>query len=208
MISVLMPSRQRPGLAQESIESLGKGDFEVLIWLDADDPDLEAYKSLKLGKYFIRQRVGYPGFHEMVNLLAAKAKGDWLLLWNDDALMSPPDWHKKINMRDSRKPVVLNFFAPGVMDNNLFPVVSRSMYEAMGHFSLSPHCDSWVQDTANELGIHESVVGIEAWHRRDIISDATKTHSQATYAQTSPRYNSVEIQNLRNEDKRKVEALL
>ncbi|MEA2309810.1 MAG: hypothetical protein QOI65_2096, partial [Thermoleophilaceae bacterium] len=41
MISVLVPSRGRPGPLARSVESLGGGGVEVLVRVDDDDPCLD-----------------------------------------------------------------------------------------------------------------------------------------------------------------------
>lgn len=210
MISVLLPSRGRASLAKESLESLGEEDsqFEVLMYVDDDDMDVVKYKNLAgfNVKVYRDKRVGYKNFHVMVNYLAEKAKGDWLLLWNDDAFMLTKDWAQKINKLDSSKPVVLNFFDPMNKLNNLFPVISRAMYEAMGHYSLNTHCDSWVQDIANELKIHKPVGGISCMHRREYLSDRTKIETQETYKTSSPEYETMTKE--RAEDANKIKELL
>jgi len=212
VISVLMPSRMRYQLAKESIESLGKGDFEVLMYIDDDDPDKVDY--LDMGglmglpvKTFVKPRVGYPNFHEMINFLASNADGEWLLLFNDDAVMDCDDWVDKVNNAEKGL-TVLNITNPGVDNNNLFPAISRELYELMGHFSLSTHCDSWVQDLANECGIHQSLNGTHIEHRRDRINDEVKSETQGAYKTTSPEYSSPQMQNLWKVDVNKVKEKL
>lgn len=204
MISVLMPSRQRPELARQSIESLGD-DIEVLIWVDDDDPELEGYQQLD-AKVFIRPRVGYPMMHTMINYLAKESTGDWLLLWNDDALMHTSDWQDKLPTITHRYPQILNIFNSNP-EVNLFPVINRCAYEIMGHYSLSAHCDSWVQDIANRLEIHTFVPGIEIEHIRDRLNDDTKNHSQGAYAITSPLHTSDKMQELMQKDIEKLTVL-
>lgn len=210
MISVLMPSRGRPELAKESLESLGEEDsqFEVLLYVDDDDMSVVKYQDLAgfNVKVFRKQRVGYKNFHVMINFLAEKAKGDALMLWNDDAFMMTSDWAPKLNKLDYSKPVVYNFFDPMNKLNNLFPVISRPMYEAMGHFSLNTHCDSWVQDIANELKIHKPVGAINCMHRREYLSDRTKMETQETYKTSSPEYDTMTKE--RAEDALKIKELL
>lgn len=205
MISVLMPTRERPELARQSIESLGGSGFEVLIRIDDDDPQRDSYVWPHNGKYAVMdKRVGYSNFHVMVNQLAAKATGEWLMLWNDDAIMHTPDWAQRVqNHHSSSIPCVLNLYSEA-MNNNLFPIISRPMYEAMGHFSLSTHCDSWVQDIANSLGIHLYVPGIDIEHKRDLLNDETKQQSQGAYAITSPLYDSDGMKLLRMKDMEKI----
>lgn len=210
MISVLCPSRGRPELLVESLSSLGDGDYEYLVYVDEDDPELERYTALENAKLllYVRPRVGYKNFHLMVNELAADAEGEWILLWNDDALVEGGNVSEAVHQEDPTKPVVLNFFDPEITNMNLFPVISRPLYEAMGHFSLSTHCDSWVQDIANVLKIHKPIPGITVRHRRDLINDRTKEDSQGAYATTSPLYDSDDMISLRLKDQAKIKELL
>lgn len=202
MISVLVPSRNRPTLLRESLSSLGYGDFETLVYIDNDDPSRREYMEVPTTYTLVGKRHGYPGLQHYINELCKLATGDWLFLWNDDALMKTPDWWKKVHETD--KPEVINFDANPL--NNLFPLVSRQMYEAMEHFSLSPHNDSWVQDIANKLGIHTHVPGVEIYHRRMELNDKTKSETQAAYATTSPAYDG--MWELRDKDAEKIMEVL
>lgn len=202
MISVLVPSRNRPTLLRESLSSLGYGDFETLVYIDNDDPSRREYMEVPTTYTLVGKRHGYPGLQHYINELCKLATGDWLFLWNDDALMKTPDWWKKVHETD--KPEVINFDANPL--NNLFPLVSRQMYEAMEHFSLSPHNDSWVQDIANQVGIHTHVPGVEIYHRRMELNDKTKSETQAAYATTSPAYDG--MWELRDKDAEKIMEVL
>lgn len=202
MISVLVPSRNRPTLLRESLSSLGYGDFETLVYIDNDDPSRREYMEVPTTYTLVGKRHGYPGLQHYINELCKLASGDWLFLWNDDALMKTPDWWKKVPETD--KPEVINFDANPL--NNLFPLVSRQMYETLGHFSLSPHNDSWVQDIANKLGIHTHVPGVEVYHRRMELNDKTKFETQSAYATTSPAYDG--MWELRDKDAEKIMEVL
>ena len=205
MISVLVPSRARAKMLAESLKSLGIGDYEVLTWVDEDDPELDQYMDMHRAgdlEVMVGPRVGYRRFHEMINELAAHAVGDYLLLWNDDALMLSPDWVKAVENHDHPDIAVLSF-SPDLR-NNFFPVITRRMYEVMGHFSLSAHCDSWVQDIANDLGRHYYVPGVEVKHLREMVWDQTKAETQATYAETSPLHYSPEMVALMQADTAKL----
>lgn len=193
--SVLMPSRERPEMAKESIESLGEGDFEVLIYLDNNDPKLHKYKKLKSKKVrlFVRPRVTYYKFHEMINELCKHAKGDWLMLWNDDAFMHG-EWISYLDKYDHNKVNVMRW--GGSPNNlNLFPAISRKTYEIQGFYSVSPHCDSWAMDLSVDLGCERWVDGMKIEHLRDepSLSDATKEHTMKAYEVTVPQHSSEEV---------------
>lgn len=153
MISLLVPSRARPELLKESIASLGDGDFEVLIRVDDDDPQLDGYAEFP--NVIIGPHHGYGALQNYYNELAAAARGDWLFLWNDDALMKTPDWIEIVRSFDQRM-VVLN---PNTnhdnweIDMNVFPILPRKIFELLGHFSLNAHNDSWIEYVARDAGI-------------------------------------------------------
>lgn len=208
IVSVLLPSRGRPELLRKSIESLGEGNFEVLVRYDSDDKTMPLKNVGKNVRLIKGDRVGYKNFHLMINELCEQAASDWLMLWNDDALMESKDWLNAFTNYDSKKATLLNFFDTENMNNNLFPVMSRSMYEAIGHFSLSTHCDTWAQDIANGTGTHHKVDGIRAKHIRESINDETKNETQAVYSESSPEYFSEDMKLLRDQDMQKIRSVL
>lgn len=206
MVSVLLPSRNRALMCETSIRTLGSKDIEILIYVDYDDPELHKYSLLgnNFTTVIIGPRFTYKKLHEYYNLLAKISKGDWLMLWNDDAEMLTSNWTDKLPPTD--KPVVINFDSNPL--NNLFPIISRQMYEAMGHFSLSPHNDSWVQDIANDMGIHTYIPDVTVKHLRDIIDDDTKRETQSAYSETSPLHYGHELQELMQIDMQKIKEKL
>jgi hypothetical protein len=177
-ISVLVASRERPALLRESIASLGEGDLEILIRVDHDDPRLDEYREFSTP--MIGPPHGYDGLHVYYNQLAERARGDWLVLWNDDCIMQTSNWIEIVH-RFNRKMVVLN---PATnhdnwtIDMNVFPIVPRKMVELMGHFSLSAHNDSWMEDVARRAGIMVRVP-IRILHDR---ADLTGNNEDAVYA--------------------------
>jgi hypothetical protein len=154
MISVLVPSRERPDPLERSVASLGEGDFEVLVRVDEDDPQLDGYVR-RFPNVLIGPHHGYGALHHYYNELAERAAGDWLFLWNDDCVMETTGWIDVVRSHDG-KLVVLN---PDTnhdnweIDMNVFPILPRKMFELMGHFSLNLHNDTWVEFVARDAGI-------------------------------------------------------
>lgn len=161
-----------------SIASVARADVEILIRVDEDDPRLGEY--LQFCTPLIGASHGYGGLHVYYNQLAERAKGDWLLLWNDDCIMETKEWTDIVHLYDG-KMVVLN---PATnhdnwtIDMNVFPIVPRKMVELMGHFSLSTHNDSWVEDVARRAGIMVRVP-IRILHDR---ADLTGNNDDAVFA--------------------------
>lgn len=210
-ISVLLPSRGRPNDLEEAVDSLysnarNRDDVEVLVRLDSDDPTLREYLASPLKdvtSYFVNERGrGYPDMHLYVNQLSAFARGEWLFLFNDDARMRSPEWDRLILGAEWPEICVLR---PNQTDaGNLFPIVSRKFYETLGHFSLSPHNDSWVESISRYLDIEYAVPGLWVDHLRDSYTDQTHTESQAAYATTSPEFHAPAMQTLLMQDIEKI----
>ncbi len=190
-ISVLLPSRHRPESLRESVASLldlaqEPGRVEVLVAADPDDPATkQAVISVAARCWVAPERFGYHRFHEYINRLADLAQGDWLFLWNDDARMLTEGWDARI--REAPAGVLW----PRHNDSpflNVFPVVHRRFVELTGHFSLSNHADSWVQDVAQAAGIHHRI-DVEALHDRH---DLTGGHDDEVYREAREGYRTSE----------------
>lgn len=177
MISFIVPSRNRPDELLTALNSLRLSEcgLEALVWLDDDDPKLKEYQELFISnpnvKLFIKKRIGYLRFHEMMNFLCTQAKYDWFFEFNDDAYMDNPDWFNVFrdsvkNFHPKTDPVVLNIWGQGVTPNNLFPIVSRRYFEILGHFSMVPNCDDWIRIIGIGAKISYDIRGIAPKHRK------------------------------------------
>ena len=191
-ISFLVPTRKRAEHLKFSLDtlSLEESNSEALVWIDDDDPQLEDYKRLlgdnKRIKIFIKPRVGYTRFHEMMNFLASEAKGNWLYLWNDDSYMDNPEWYKTFNeyaalINPKEEVVVLNTWGQGAK-NNSFPVISRKYYELLEHWAPIAHSNLHIEKIADYTKIQRSIFGIQPSHRNygrdkkmgDLLDDTKK----------------------------------
>lgn len=206
-ISVLVPTRDRVLEAQKAIESLGKHkDIEILMYVDLDDPQLDEYMELrnKYVKLWTGESYGYSQLHKYYNFLSRQSRGDWIMLWNDDAVMTTPDWKKKIIEFDSSRPHVLSIFHE---IDNLFPVISRKYYEITGHFANQAHADSWVQQVAERSGCGTYIPGIKIIHVKP--NDETGQQSSYTAASnTGAAFTLPDVQNQINKDAEKVKQWL
>lgn len=164
LISVLLPSRGRPAGLRRSLQSLRDraqpGAIEFLLRFDEDDEaSLSETWSEADTRVFVGVRHGYLGLHHYVNELCAKAKGRWLFLWNDDALMETDRWDEVIASYGDRF-LLLNAdsnHGNHALGSCIFPIVPRRWVETTGHFSLSNHNDTWVEVVAKQLGVVEPV---------------------------------------------------
>lgn len=221
-IDVLIPSRQRAALLDHSVQSLhntatNPERVNFLVAVDLDDPERLLYDKIEGILHIpVYPRYGYRQLHRYYNLLARSAS-NWMLVWNDDALITPyygvegiaaaprKGWDEVIAAEDHTVPNVLNF--TGAL--NLFPAVSRPFYEVLGHLSLQAHVDTWIQEVARAARIERQLFGaIQIDHMRDRIDDETKRETQAAYATTSPEFLSREMQRLREQDVKKLKEAL
>lgn len=184
-ISVLMPTRKRVDPLIASINSLldnlsSDNDIEILLRFDDDDLDtVGAVKKViddERVKYFIGPRYGYPGFYRYINQLASEAKGDWLMLMNDDALMQTKNWDKEVEKYDG-KMVFLDSNTNHGIFILIFSIVPRKVFDILGHFSLSSQCDTWLYHIGEMLKINV-VTPIHIFHDR---ADLTGHNRDTTF---------------------------
>lgn len=191
MISVLLPSRGRPAALTESVASLlgladRPDDIEVLVAVDPDDPDTsEVGLPRQATLWTAPERYGYPRLHEYVNRLAERASGGWLMLWNDDARILTEGWDTVVKAASD---TVLWPHSNDVPTCNTFPIWPRTWTDHLGHVSLSPHCDSWIQYLGQALDRHERV-DVEILHDR---ADLTGGHDDQTRAESLAGYRTAD----------------
>lgn len=205
LVSFLMPSRGRIHLAQKSIESLHSkpGNFEILIAVDDNDPNLEEYKKLKSKRVrvYVTTQYGYERLYEYYNLLAKKAKGDWLMLWNDDATMTTTDWQQEVDQYDPKEPLVLDAWHG---TGNLFPILSRKFYEILGYFAQSAHSDSWPEDIAVRADVQVELPLIHIEHLGESLSDETHNRVREVTPDTKKEFYNEENTAWRERDAQKI----
>lgn len=202
-ISVLMPTRGRPEMVRESLTSLIERcsdpllwNMEVLVALDPDDPSVsatrEVIKSLGVSTLTItvRERMGYHRLNEYFNLLAKQALGKWLLLWNDDAVMTTHGWDLGITRLPEQVIVADLWCPPHSPSLCTFPAVRKWAVDELGHFSRhTPHCDTYWQDMARSIpgGIVHVMEAVVRHERHDITGremDLTRLEALRGYRQS------------------------
>jgi len=159
MISVIIPSRGRPDLLRECIRSLTMiaADIEIVVGLDQDDPELAEYqRALRLG--YVRTVIEgrHPTSASLSNRLALHhAKGDWLLMFTDDARVREEDWAFLLEKRVQKLPKQLGVVYlndPMLPGFPTFPVVSRKTVEMVGFFNAPWFPFLYGDDWWNEIG--------------------------------------------------------
>jgi len=170
-IALLLPTRGRTAALERSILSVvntadNVDSFQVLIGFDRDDTETIDYfkqtlqpKLDELGVNYqarIFEPLGYIRLNEYVNSLAKSADADWLVFWNDDAVMETPGWDTVIaNHTGEFK--ILAFHTHRDHPYSIFPIVPREWLELFGY--LSPHqiSDAWISQQAYVMDIWERI---------------------------------------------------
>lgn len=143
LISVLLPSRGRPTLYRDSVQSLldnaiHPGHVEIVLRRDICDTEPYAIAGLQTNE-IIGESLGYRGLHRYYNEAADHAHGQWMLIWNDDCVMQTRGWDAMLGVLDPKADWL-------VVMHGHFPVVSRSWHDTTGRISASPHADSFLTE--------------------------------------------------------------
>lgn len=175
MISVLLPSRGRPELLARSVASLRDNAArppEILVAADDDDPvTVQLARTLDMITV-VCSPVGYARLHEYYAVLAARATGDWLLVWNDDATMMTMHWDIAIEKLPAS---VLIADLPSTQSPLCcFPAIRRAAVDALGRFSTAnPHVDTFWQDVGHYTG---TIASVPVFARHDTPAKTGQTH--------------------------------
>ena len=175
MISILCPTRERVDKAKRYLESivgtaLGK-DFEVLFYVDDDDPLVDEYDVLN-GEF---SRV-VVGSHDTVsiawNRLAKISQGNILMMGNDDCIHETKSWDTIIHFHAARyfDDIFCLYGDDGVKKNSqcTFPIVSRKWYNIVGYFVpeifMFGYNDAWIEAIAKKLNRLEYIPHLTIKH--------------------------------------------
>jgi hypothetical protein len=195
-ISILLPTRKRTEAVVKSIGSLltnatDTSRIEILVAYDDDDLESREFfetvwtpfleQSSATSRVFETERFGYLRLYKYVNFLAEQATGDWIMFWNDDALMLTEGWDEEIVKNDG-------FFGllrmPCVTMNHpfaLFPIIPREWFDFFGCISPVNHSDWWIYNVTAPLGRLRNIP-VEVYHDR---ADVTGGNNDETFKEQS-----------------------
>jgi hypothetical protein len=195
-IAVLLPTRGRTDALSRSVISLfnrvvNRGTVQLILAFDDDDavgiehfekelqPWLDErgidYKALTF------ERMGYRRLNEYVNACAAEADAEWLMFWNDDAIMETAGWDREISKHtDQFKLLAVHTHKDHPY--SIFPIVPADWFALFGY--LSPHqiSDAWLSQQAYLLDIFERI-NVYVTHDRH---DLTGNNSDDTFDEGGP----------------------
>jgi len=182
MISILCPSRGRPELAKNMIDTAiatSSVPLEFLLYLNEDDPELSKYKELIDSNHYSigpDRSTGYSW-----NLLAESAKYDILFLMGDDADFVTAGWDTKIIEAFSLYPDKIACVYPitGVVSKKKNPhfCIHKSWVTVVGYF-VPPHfwhyyVDTWVGEIARRLNRYHCLRDVTVSIQKHV-NDATE----------------------------------
>lgn len=195
-ISILLPTRKRTEAVIKSISSLlanakDPTSIEILIAYDKDDDESRTFFSETwfpfleqcgtTSKVFETERFGYLRLYKYVNFLAEQASGDWIMFWNDDALMLTENWDEEIVKNDGYFGLLR---MPCVTMNHpfaLFPIIPREWVDLFGQVSPVNHSDWWIYNVTVPAGQMKNIA-VNVYHDR---ADVTGGNNDETFQEQS-----------------------
>jgi len=195
-ISILLPTRKRTAAVIKSIGSLlanakDTSRIEILVAYDDDDEESREFFSetwfpfleqcQATSKVFETERFGYLRLYKYVNFLAEQASGDWIMFWNDDALMLTENWDEEIVNNDGYFGLLR---MPCVTMNHpfaLFPIIPRAWIDLFGMVSPVNHSDWWIYNVTVPAGQMKNIP-VNVYHDR---ADVTGGNNDETFKEQS-----------------------
>lgn len=172
--SFLLPSRLRPNACIDSIQTIYKNAsnkkiFEILLAFDEDDEtrnDVINYCESSNISYsvLVTKRYGYDLLHAYVNKLCDISNGEYVWYWSDDAHMETKNWDIILEKYTKANPDLAFDFTMGYPFS--FPLVPKKYIDAMKHFSLNTHIDSWIELLLKPYNLTMIIHEIKVFHNR------------------------------------------
>jgi hypothetical protein len=162
LISILLPTRDRCAMVQQSFDSLLKNarhpeSIEICIAYDDDDVKSQEYFEGTAWTDFLAQygsttqihkcpRWGYFDLQKYVNYLALRAQGKWLLFWGDDVLMQTANWDDHVRANENWVGLLHFHCENSPMNCSIQPLFHSDWVKLFGQVCPTNHSDSWISD--------------------------------------------------------------
>lgn len=182
LCSVLLPSRSRLMKCLHCVASFKSAqpereDFEVLIRVDRDDPQLTAYTQLfnvDQVKVIAGDRGrGFRQFNKYITELAAHSQAPWIMQFNDDATITGPWLSELEKVKDPHTIVVCEWHRLGgsAYQNDWggpFPILPNGFWKFLGLDEVPLCADTDSVRGLKDLGwpVH-FLKGVSFHHQRD-----------------------------------------
>jgi len=218
LVSVIIPTRDRPGFLQEAIESVSRQtckNYEIIVVVNGPDNHLiaETMKIAAAGGCSVL-RIDRSGIAVALNAGIQAAKGVWLAFLDDDDVWEPGKLESQIKVAaGSQADVVFSDFTHFDKTNSVpsylpRPPLQLSPREAMTLRNYGGGCSTTIVKRAAALavgGFDESIVSPDwdmwmrlAWQYRvtwdDALTTRVRLHANNTSKQISWAYWTLHIQ--------------
>lgn len=221
LVSILIPTRGRSQhlcVAVDSFYSLAKDKSLLEFVFKVDDDDLPTIDTVKKiselipsCKVLISPRGrGYLDMHKWVNQMCETSSGQWLFLANDDVKMVKDAWDQillGVGTAQSWPGIdelcLLVFPTVGRPDAQEFLALRRGTFDLLGHFSILPHNDTWINGIMNFCGcvLH---VPIFVEHYSDQVIDDIRREGHETHKITGRELTSISTKRFKMLDVKKI----
>jgi glycosyltransferase involved in cell wall biosynthesis len=186
LVSILIPTRNRFDSLLEAVGSIVDKTkdlkrVEIVMRFDEDDENsLSRLEELPTDKIdiniIIGKRYGYEKLHKYVNEMCEETKGEFILWFNDDCIIETSGWDDVVE--PYRGQIVC--FYPNNKDTgsgNIFPMISRKIYEITGHFSMAQQVDTWQHVVGKRADVVVRIEDVVFIHNReqDYVSDDNRS---------------------------------
>jgi len=214
LVSVLLPTRNRIPLVKRTVESLlsnsdNPGQIEIMIAYDEDDANSHEYFNSAqwsdlIDRFGSHTQVcccpcwGYSGLNFYYTAMAKQSQGQWLMVWNDDAVMLTPDWDQHLAAEQDYVGLLHMTTENFKKTLTLFPLIPKVWIELFGEISLHQLNDSWIQDICHEAGAVKEIP-VSVFHDR---FDVTGNNLDATFQDrqyNKKLYNHEDMKKIRSE---------
>ena len=226
-IAILLPTRGRTEALGKSVRSLIEladipARIELKFAFDRDDEIGKNYFTTELKPWLDQRKIhytakvfeplGYVRLHVYNNTLAKETDSNWLVIWNDDAIMQTQSWDTEI-MKHQGEFKLLAFHTHLDHPYSIFPIVPYEWYNLLGY--ISPHAvqDAWLSQQAYMLDIWERIPVWVEHDRHDLTGnnddDTYKNRQMLEGKPTDPDdFHSIQQMDIRHRDCFKMAALL
>lgn len=143
------PDRIQIVFAFDRDDAVGLNFFKESLqpWLDQNDIH---YKAM------LFDPLGYVRLNVYNNQMAPHTSAEWLVIWNDDAIMDTSGWDSAIQGYTGQFKL-LAFHTHRDHPYSIFPILPRKWYELLGYISPHPSQDAWLSQQAYMLDIWERI---------------------------------------------------
>lgn len=164
LCAILIPTRGRVSgclttVGSFGVMSEGRKDWEILLRVDDDDPELQTYQRV-MPSSFVRiltgpQGKGYNELSVMYTELAKATEAKWIMQFNDDATIKGP-WLTELEKVPYPALAVCEWHGLGTSryhndEGGPFPILPNGFWEKAGHDRIGEPPDKWSVRIAKQL---------------------------------------------------------